>query len=79
MRIQRTLRRVIGIARLLERGGVYTWGDLARIFSVSRRTIRRDIDTLQSCGAQVEFGEDHDGHRLILKIDGWGPADEVAD
>ena len=67
------LIRVLRLMRFLEETETrWTWLELAARFGVRRRTIRRDLEALQSAGATVERGrDDYSGETLIGRLT-WG-------
>ena len=54
-------QRRIRLARLLEESRTgYSFYELASRFGVTTRTIRRDLDTLRACGAEIAQQGDRD-------------------
>ncbi|WP_437223862.1 helix-turn-helix transcriptional regulator [Planctomicrobium sp. SH661] len=59
------LTRLLNLVQLLDNGLQRNAGELAEVLGVSRRTVFRDLKTMQSCGVQVEFNEHTKKYRMM--------------
>lgn len=58
------IHRLLRLVELLQSGRVYNSRELADQCDVSRRTVFRDLNTLQESGVRVFFDEERQGYRL---------------
>jgi predicted DNA-binding transcriptional regulator YafY len=58
------LERLLRLLSVLQSGHVYNARELSEILRVSRRTVFRDLSTLQDCSVNVVYSEDRQGYSL---------------
>ena len=58
------IKRLFELQRLLQDKPSYTPDKLAQIFDVSKRTIFRDIKTLEAMDVKVSFDRKEDGYKI---------------
>ena len=58
------IKRLFKLQRLLQDNTSYTPDDLAKIFGVSKRTIFRDLKTLEAMDVKVKFDKKGDGYKI---------------
>ncbi len=62
------IRRLLRLVELLQSGRSYNSNELSELCGVSRRTIFRDLNTLQSSGLGVIFDEQRQGYSLPTRL-----------
>lgn len=62
------IHRLLQVVELLQSGRVYNTSQLAQECGVSRRTIFRDLTTLQDSGVRVEYDEHRQGYFLPARM-----------
>ena len=67
------IKRLFEIQRLLQDKPSYDPDELAQIFGVSKRTIFRDMKTLEAMNVKVEFDRKEDGYKIYDRYT-LGPA-----
>ncbi|MCP4250825.1 MAG: WYL domain-containing protein [bacterium] len=58
------IHRLIRLIRVLQEGEFHSVDDLARILGVSRRTVFRDLSSLEAAGVPATFDRQEQGYRL---------------